>query len=334
MRQIPPLTSAIATFINAFGKVFNGLAFNLNRKVRNLRWNGVSVVLPTIEEEGAFAVIDSIRALMPGCEIIVIDKSGPEYRKRIRAKKVKIVEQQSKGYENALMEGFSHAKGNVLATIDPDGTYDPEDLAKVVALVVEGDADMALGNRLHNRDRKAMNGYISFGNKNITKIYNAVHGIGIHDALSGIFAMKKEAFEAISEVVPYRAGTLFFVLEVSKAGYNKIKDIPISYYPRPSGESKLAKSKLLYGLGVAGHIVRSARDYSPLLIFGVIGVLLILAGLVIGAFVIANYLHTGTLNEIGRSLIAFMLVTVGFLSVISGLILDLLLQIVRKMDKL
>ena len=34
-----------------------------------------------------------------------------------------------------------------------------------------------MGNRLHNRDRKAMNGYISFGNKNITKIYNAVHGI-------------------------------------------------------------------------------------------------------------------------------------------------------------
>jgi hypothetical protein len=40
------------------------------------------------------------------------------------------------------------------------------------------------------------------------------------------------------------------------------------------------------------------------------------------------------LAEIGRALIAFMLVTIGFLSVISGLILDLLLQIARKMKEI
>ncbi len=80
--------------------------------------------------------------------------------------------------------------------------------------------------------------------------------------------------------------------------------------------------------------MRRTRDYSPLLIFGVIGALLILIGLVIGSFVIANYLQTGTfLTEIGRALIAFMLVTVGFLSVIAGLILDLLLQIARRIEQ-
>lgn len=300
-----------------------------------LKWSDVSVVLPTIEEEGAFATIDSIRALMPGCEIIVIDKSGAEYRKRLKAKGIKLVEQQSKGYENALVEGFLHTKGAVLATIDPDGTYDPEDLAKVIGLVMSGKASMALGNRLNGKRNGAMNSYISFGNRNITKVYNAVHKIGIHDALSGIFAMKREVFEAIKEVVPYRAGTLFFVLEASKAGYKDIKDIPIKYYPRPKGtESKLSRSKFVYGLGVGGHIIRAARDYSPLLIFGTIGVLLVIAGIVLGGLVIANYLSTGTLNEIGRALIAFMLVTIGFLSIIAGLILDLLLQIANKIEKL
>ncbi|OJT94520.1 MAG: hypothetical protein JJ59_00110 [Candidatus Micrarchaeum sp. AZ1] len=110
-----------------------------------MKWDDVSVVLPTIEEDGAFAVIDGIKALMPGCEIIVIDKSGAAYRKRLREKRVKVVEQQSKGYENALMEGFSHTKGKIIATIDPDGTYDPKDLIKVVALVKSGGADMAFG---------------------------------------------------------------------------------------------------------------------------------------------------------------------------------------------
>jgi len=303
--------------------------------VHSLKWNKVSVVLPTIEEESVFGIIGKIRKLMPGAEIIVVDKSSEQYKKRLKDAKVKVVMQHSKGYENALIEGFKNAKGEILATIDPDGTYDPKDLERVIRHLEEHRLDMALGNRLYkDHGKEAMNGYISFGNKNITRIYNAMNNMGIHDALSGIFAIRREAFNSIKDVQSYRAGTLYFVLELSKAGHKKIADIPISYYPRPSGKSKLAKSKFFYGLGVAGHIVRYARDYSPLLIFGAIGVLLILAGIVIGVLVIVNFLHTGTLNEVGRALIAFMLVIVGFLSVISGLILDLLLQIARKMDRL
>ena len=58
-----------------------------------------------------------------------------------------------------------------------------------------------------------------------------------------------------------------------------------------------------------------------------------MAGIIIGALVISNFLATGTLTEIGRALIAFMLVIGGFLSIIAGLILDLLLEIERKLYK-
>ncbi|MGC8649107.1 MAG: glycosyltransferase family 2 protein [Candidatus Micrarchaeia archaeon] len=298
-------------------------------------WRDVSVILPTIEEKGAFITIDKIKNLMPGCEIIVVDKSSDEYRKKIRAKKVKLIEQKSKGYENALMEGFASAKGSILATIDPDGTYYTEDLVKVINLIKIDDADFAIGNRMKFSEKDAMNGYLKFGNLNITKIYNIFYKIGIHDVLCGIFAMKRRVFESIKNVEPYRAGTLFFILEATKAGYKKIKEVEIKYSKRPEGtESKLAKSKFIYGLGVAIYTIRSARDYSPLLIFGGIGSLLIIAGIIIGALVIANFLHTGSFNEFGRALIAFMLVIIGFFSIIAGLILDLLLQIAKKIDKL
>ena len=100
-----------------------------------------------------------------------------------------------------------------------------------------------------------------------------------------------------------------------------------------SGKSKLSRSKFAYGLGVAGHMVRFFRDYSPLLLFGGIGAVLIIAGIVVGVMVLANYIATGTLNEVGRALLAFMLVMIGFLSIIAGLIIDLLLQISRKLEK-
>ena len=79
-------------------------------------------------------------------------------------------------------------------------------------------------------------------------------------------------------------------------------------------------------------MIRLARDYNPLLIFGSIGVILIVIGLLIGLMVFFTYLATGVMNEVGRALIAFMLVVVGFLSIISGLLIDLLLGIDRQLS--
>ena len=293
----------------------------------------ISIVIPTIEEKAVFDIIKRLRETFKNPEIIIVDKSGDEYYSKLKKTGCKIIRQKDKGVESAIMQGLRAANGNILASIDADGTHGLEGIKKGVELVENGYADMVLGNRFGRVGKGAMNSYIKFGNKTISRIYSRMYNSKIHDILTGLFVMNRKAFDSIRDEKPYRAGIAFFAIELAKKGF-RITEVPISYKSRDDGESKLAKSKLLYGLGVAGHIVRSARDYSPLLILGVIGVLLILAGLVIGALVIASYLHTGTLNEIGRALIAFMLVTVGFLSVISGLILDLLLQIVRKMDRL
>ncbi|MGC8548048.1 MAG: hypothetical protein ACP5MC_03590, partial [Candidatus Micrarchaeia archaeon] len=93
---------------------------------------------------------------------------------------------------------------------------------------------------------------------------------------------------------------------------------------------RITRAKPIYGLTMAFHAVRYARDYNPLLIFGSIGVAAIILGIIVGALVLLNFFATGTLNEVGRALIAFMLVVGGFLSIITGLILDLLLEIEKK----
>ncbi len=296
---------------------------------------GISIVIPTKNRLNDLK--RCIESLIPQLssmdEIIVIDKSSEEYKRRMKKKGIFLISQKTRGYENTLMEAFSEAHGKILSTIDADGTYKPEDLKRAIETLVKGNFDMVLGNRINEHNKNVMGSYISFGNKNLTSIYNKTHKAKLHDVLSGIFVMHRKAFESIRTIKPYRAGTLFFIMEISKKGYDNIVDIPISYLERPNNSvSKLAKSKLLYGAGVALHIVRAARDYNPLAIFGAIGVLLILAGLILGAFVIGSYLASGTLTEIGRALIAFMLVTFGFLSLILGLILDLLLQISKNLE--
>ncbi len=295
---------------------------------RETTMKDLSVVVPTMNEEYAPIIIRQIYAeLGKDTEVIVIDKSTPKMRKPLEATGARVVVQETRGYENALMEGFRLAKGEIIASIDPDGTYAVEDLKRVVhELRNDGEFAFVAGSRLERLPKDAMTPTIRFGNWFLKSMFNILYRSKMGDVMNGIFAMKRGAFDTIRYLDAYRAGTPFFEIELVRRGF-KIRSIPISYKPRSGSESKISKAKPFYGVTIAYHAIRYARDYSPLLIFGSIGVVLMIAGIVLGGLVFANYLQAGTLTEIGRALIAFMLVVVGFLSVISGLILDLLLEV-------
>lgn len=294
----------------------------------------LSIIVPTKDEPSAPSTIRELRrAFGSGAEILVVDKSDERHLKELRSTGAKVMIQTSTGYEAALMEGFRAARGEVIATIDPDGTYSVSDFKRVVEKVRSGASDFASGNRFGDLKSGAMSTHIALGNRFLTWLFRQLYHKEIHDGLSGSFAMTRKAFDSIRDEEEYRAGTLFFEIELARRGF-KLIDIPISYRPRVGSASKIAKVKPVYGLNIARHTIRSARDYNPLLVFGVIGVVLILSGLVIGLFVIASYVHTGVLNQVGRALLAFMLVVLGFLSILGGLILDLLLQIEKMLIRM
>jgi dolichol-phosphate mannosyltransferase len=287
----------------------------------------VSVVIPTIEEEGVFELIKRIKGIVGGTpEIIIVDKSSTAFYNRLKATGAKVIRQKDRGVENALMLGLRSATGSVLCSIDGDGTHDPEKLAESIKMVESGDADLVLGNRLNKVEDGAMSAYLKFGNAALSWMFSVLYKTKVHDVLTGFFVMKKSAFDDIRDIPPYRAGIGFFAIEFAKRGY-AIREVDIAYYKRTYGQSKLTRSKFAYGVNVASHLIRQIRDYSPLLIFGGIGVVCIILGLILGAFVLSNFMSTGTFTQVGRGLISFMLVIVGFLSIISGLILDLLLEI-------
>jgi Glycosyltransferases involved in cell wall biogenesis len=294
----------------------------------------VSVVIPTIEEEGVFEIIDRLRSRLNDVEIIIVDKSSEEYEKRLLAKKVKVIRQKDRGVEKAVMLGLKHANGSILASIDGDGTHDINGVFEGIKLIEEGKADLVLGNRMDNIQEGAMSPYIKFGNRLISMIFSKLYKTNIHDFLVGLFVMRREAYEAVKHIEPYRAGQAgVFAIELAKRGY-KIAEVPINYYPRKSGESKLTKSKFFYGVNVVGQMIRFVRDYSPLLVFGSIGLVFIIAGLALGLYVLYSFFTTGEFTLIGRSLIAFMLFITGILSIIAGFIIDLLISIEKQLERI
>ncbi len=231
------------------------------------------------------------------------------------------------------MLGLRRANGDILASIDADGTHDVEGLARGVRKIRSGKKDFVLGNRFGHISPGSMSPYLIVGNSVLSWMFSVLYRTKIHDVLTGLFVVRKSAFDAIRDIDPYRAGISFFAIELARAGY-RIGEVDIRYYKRAHGKSKLTKSKFVYGVNVASHLVRQLRDYSPLLFFGGFGVILVAVGLILGVPVLLNFFSTGTFNTTGRALLAFMLIMGGFLFFVSGLILDVLMEIEKKLEKM
>jgi dolichol-phosphate hexosyltransferase len=163
---------------------------------------------------------------------------------------VKVVRQRGRGVTQAIMQGMRIAKGGILASIDGDGTHDPAGLPLAVRIVESGKSDFVLGNRLAALQEGSMGPYLLFGNAGLSIIFNALYGTRLHDITTGLFVMRKEVFERMKDKEPYSTGTAFFVGEAAKRGY-RIGEVDIKYYIRQEGQSKLAKSKFVWGLRAA-----------------------------------------------------------------------------------
>ncbi len=216
----------------------------------------ISLVLASIEEESVFRVIEQARGLLGSdVEIIVVDKSSDAYEERLRKAGVRVIRQHGSGVVNALIEGFNSASGSILASTDADGTHDPSGLREGVELVRSGNADMVLGNRLGNLTKGSMPMQIRMGNAALSWLFRILYHTRTRDALTGLFVMRRDAFDLIKDIEPYRGGTEFFAMELAKRG-KRLEDVQIRYYGRAHGKSKITKYKFGYGIKLALEMFR------------------------------------------------------------------------------
>jgi glycosyltransferase involved in cell wall biosynthesis len=111
-------------------------------------WPGVSVVIPTLNEARN---LPHVFARLPADvhEVIVVDGHSVDDTlavvRRLRPD-ARIVMQSRKGKGNALACGFEAATGDIIATIDADGSTDPAEIPQFVSALLDG-ADFAKGTR-------------------------------------------------------------------------------------------------------------------------------------------------------------------------------------------
>ncbi|MDE1856559.1 MAG: glycosyltransferase [Candidatus Micrarchaeota archaeon] len=201
-------------------------------------YNDTTVIIPIKDEPAVADVARRTARALPGCRIMVIYKHTGKDVKITGIPNLEVIRQVGSGKGTACVQAAKHVKTDIMCFIDGDGTYDPVDLRKVISLVRDG-ADMALGDRMTNIDKKVMPLYIRLGNHVLTMTSNILYGLNIMDSQTGARAIRTKAFRSLDLKETHFGIETEMNVKFGKSGYN-IAETPIRYYVRV-GETKQMK---------------------------------------------------------------------------------------------
>lgn len=203
----------------------------------------LSVVVPTKNEEAGIAeCIDGIKTALETTqlsgEIIVSDSSSDRTPAIARECGAIVVHPDEPGYGAAYRYAFEYVRGDYIVMGDADTTYDFEAIPRLLELVREEDADLAMGSRLEG---EIMDGAMPplhqyVGNPVLTRFLNLFYDADVSDAHSGFRVVTRDALD---EMCLETTGMEFASEMIMEAGARDldIAETPITYHEREGEET-------------------------------------------------------------------------------------------------
>ena len=142
------------------------------------------------------------------------------------------------GKGNVVRTMFREIDADIYVMVDGDDTYPAEEVHKLIEPVVNGEADMAIGDRLTNGTYKQENKrhFHEFGNNLVKKSINIAFHTKLKDIMTGYRVFNK----FFVKNMPVLSPKFEIETEMSLHALDKkfiIKEIPIVYRDRPEGSS-------------------------------------------------------------------------------------------------
>jgi glycosyltransferase involved in cell wall biosynthesis len=222
-------------------------------------------------------------------EVQVIDdgSSDATFEVARRANADHIVRQKSnKGLASSFQAGIDNALAqgaDIIVNTDGDNQYCGSSIPDLVRPILEGRADIVLGDRRPSENRE-----FSFGKRLLqrlgTRVVKRLAGIEVPDAVTGFRAYSREAAMSISVMTRF-SYTVETLIHAGQRGLTVIS-VPVKTNPatRPS---RLFKSTWQFMARQAVTMLRSCVMYRPLQTFMSVGILIA----IIGALPILRFLY-------------------------------------------
>lgn len=307
----------------------------------------ISIVVPLLNEEESLQELhDWIARVMQSnhfsYEILFVDDgSEDESWKMIQSLSAK--NPQVKGlrfYKNfgksqALNAAFKKASGRVVITMDADLQDNPEEIPDLYKMIVDDGYDLISGWKKKRYDSKIR--------KNLpSKLFNAAarktSGLKLHDFNCGLKAYKNEV---VKNVDVYGEMHRYIPVLAKNAGYKKIGEKVVLHQARKYGTTKFGMDRFINGfldLITINFLTKFGK--SPMHLFGLLGTLVFIVGLIVSAAIgvsklLKLYRHEPAILITDNPLffIALTCMILGSQLFLAGFLGELILRTKRKQNR-
>lgn len=296
------------------------------------RNNKIAVLIPCYNEEVTIhKVVSDFKRELPEADIYVYDNNSSDNTSKLAKDAGAIVRfEPRQGKGNVVRQMFRDIDADCYLMVDGDDTYPAESARELCEPILNGEADMTVGDRLSNgtyaeENKRAFHG---FGNDLVRAMIKWIYGYSFDDVMTGYRAFSRpfiKTFPVMSE--GFQIETEISIHAVDRRW--RIKDVPIVYRDRPEGSvSKL--NTIGDGMKVMIAIASLFKNYRPLKFFSLAALVLAAIGLLLGIPVIVEFFETGLVPRLPTALLATAFMFLCGLSFATGLVLDNLAKTERK----
>jgi len=158
----------------------------------------ISVVIPCYnEEDGVREVIGRMPSQVD--EVVVVDNNCTDGTARVAAALgARVVTERTPGYGAAYQTGLRAAGGDVIVTLDGDGTYPPEEIPRLVDALVDRDWEFLSASRFPLSDPAAMPFSNRVGNWALTVATAVLFLTPLRDSQSGMWVIRRSCLARLN----------------------------------------------------------------------------------------------------------------------------------------
>lgn len=231
----------------------------------------VLVIIPAYNEEATIAgVLGQIHDAAPDYDIVVvndgsIDQTSERVRESGQASLVALP--FNLGIGGAMQTGYKFALRNgydIAVQCDADGQHPADEIARLVARIEDGTADVVIGSRYVAKSEYRPSLSRRIGKSLLSRWINLFIGGGITDTTSGFRAMNRAAIAIVARSYPEDYPEPEVLVILHKHGLRTV-EIPVTMHPRQGGVTSIRAHGAVYYMIKVGLaiVIDLFRQYAP-----------------------------------------------------------------------
>jgi glycosyltransferase involved in cell wall biosynthesis len=292
----------------------------------------IVAAIPAYDEEIAIGSV-VLRAKKYVDAVIVIDDGSSDATSLIAALAGAeiISHEHNQGKGVALKDAFRRAnelKADILVCLDADGQHNPDEIPILLIPIITNQADMVIGSRFLDV-KSEIPAYRRAGQGVLNFLTNKVSHSSVTDSQSGFRAFSRKAIESLS-LDEGGIGIESFVQRAAHDQNLRVAEVPITCRYDVEHASKMGSVR--HGFSVVNTLLKIVEERRPLLVFGSVGLGIVIVGLALEVRVVDIFSQTQQL-AIGTTLIGIVMIILGILSIFTGITLHAISRVLVKMKQ-